>query len=110
MHVGNDITQVFLQQHEILLRGDIRESLGICLRRPPRTLLFKPTDNVVNFLFRSLYPSYNFSTLDPLECEDLVELRFEFRDEELLILFGPRRRRVPGGVTYGVLALFLRSS
>ena len=52
--------------------------------------MFKLTDNVVNFFFRSLYPPYNFPTLDPLEGKDLIELRFKLRDEALLIVLGPR--------------------
>lgn len=66
--VGNDIAQVFLQQHEILFKGDI----GLTAKRLVGSLLICLSNDIVYFLFARPYPLHNLLALDLLESEDLV--------------------------------------
>jgi len=79
MHIGNDITQILIQQHEVFFQGGIwLPFVLLCLR-----------NDIVDLLLASLDPLHNLLALHLLECIDLVELSLQLPDEALLIVFSP---------------------
>jgi hypothetical protein len=85
VNISNDIAQVLLEQHEILLQGHI----GLAAVGLVWGMLICLSYDIVDFLLTSPYSLDNLLALDLLECEDLVQFSFQFLDEALLILFGP---------------------
>lgn len=83
--IGNDIAQVFFQQHEILLQGHI----GLAGMRLVGSLLICLSNDIVYFLLARPNPLHNLLALDLLESEDLVQFGFQLLDKLLLILLIP---------------------
>ena len=91
MHIGNDITQVLLQQHKVILRRYIllfcRSSISIPGRL--RAPLIQAPDHKIDFLLTGFDPSYNLSGLDTLKSEDFVEFALQLCNKGFLVIFGP---------------------
>lgn len=91
MHIGNNITQILFQKHEVILRRyivlfRISNISSLCRLRPP---LIQASNHIIDFLLAGLDPSHYLSRLDPLEGKHLFELPFQFCDEGFLIIFRP---------------------
>lgn len=92
MHVGYDVAQILLQEHEVVLGGNIvffscpNTSLTTLSRPSP----FQATNNLIDFFLAGLDPSHNLSGFHPLECPDLVELTLQLSNKRLFIVFIPR--------------------
>lgn len=91
MHIGNDVAQIFLKQHEILLGRAIvfGFSSNSIQRRLLRSVMIQARQHIADLLFTGLDPAYDLARFDALKGENLVELRFEHGDERLLVFLGP---------------------
>lgn len=85
MDVGDDIAQVFLQQHEILFQGYI----GLAAMRLVGGLLICLSNDLVDLLFTGAYSLHDLLALDLLESKDLVQFGLQLLDEALLVLVVP---------------------
>ena len=91
MHVGNDVAQVFLKQHEILLGRTVLFGFpsDSTRRRLLRPIVIQAGQHIANLLFASLDPAHNLARFDALKGEDFIELGFEHGDEGFLVFLGP---------------------
>lgn len=83
VYIGNNIAQIFFQELKVLLgwRLDM-SSLGL-------VGLGRPRDDVLDLLFRCLYPANNVVTPDMLESEDLVQLLLKLSNKACFVILGP---------------------
>ena len=90
MHVGDDVAQIFLQQHEVILgRHIVLHQRRSSILRRLRASLIQSRDHIIDFFLASFYPSYDLSRFDSLECEDLIKLSLKLGNERFLVIFGP---------------------
>lgn len=91
MHVGNDVAQIFLEQHKILLGGAIifGFSSDSIRRRLLRSGVIQARQHIADLLFAGLDPAHNLAGFDTLKGENLVELGLEHGDERFLVFLGP---------------------
>lgn len=83
--IGNDIAQVFFEQHEILFQGYI----GLAAWCAVWGLLICLRNNIVDFLLTGSNSLDDLLALDLLKCEDFVQFGFQLPDKALLVLVGP---------------------
>ena len=87
MNIGDDVAQIFLQQHEVLFQGHIVLSTA---RRVWRLLvLVRLSNDIVDLSFTGLYSLDNFLALDLLKGEHLVQFSLQLLHEALLIFLSP---------------------
>lgn len=79
MDVGNDIAQVFLQQHELFFTGSLLS----------RSSLIQPVDHVADLALTNSDSSRDLHGLNLLLSVHLLELRLELTHEAALVVFGP---------------------
>ena len=91
MHIGNDVTQILFQQHEVVFRRYVllfhRSNIStLCRLRPP---LVQARNHIIDFFLAGFDSSYYLSRLDSLEGEDFLELPFQYCNEGFLVIFCP---------------------
>jgi len=99
MHVGDDVAQILLEQHELFFGRSIGAAIGG--RRP---LIVEPRDDLGDLPLARGDASADLARLDLLLRVHLLELEGEGVDEELLVLGGPlptSRPRAIGGHDVG---------
>lgn len=89
MHIRNDITQILLQELEIILRWPLRSCAPSVPVQPARLILVQSANNLIDFSFAGFDSPHDFTRLHSLEGEDLVQFRLELGNEGLLVVFGP---------------------
>lgn len=93
VHIGDNVTQILLQEHEVVLGRDIfffGRRITTRLTSPPRPSSFQATHDIIDFFLASSDPSDNLARLHSLEGPDLVKLGLQLCDEGLLVIFIPR--------------------
>mgnify|MGYP000901296339 CR=1 FL=1 len=99
VHVGDDVAQVLLEQHEVLVGGGRRVS-GVM---GAGGVAVEAGDDLVDLALAGLDAADDLAALEALEGEDLVELALEQGDEALLVVLGPGLAVGPGAVRGGLL-------
>ena len=97
VYIGNNVTQVSLEQLKVLLKTLI----GFRIRSSIQ--LFLPIDDLLHFLFTSLDATNNLFALQLLKGEDLVQFSFELSNESRLIVIGPVLALAVGAILDGLL-------
>lgn len=108
VHVGNDITEVLLEQQIILLAGQILKVRLLLLLDGAGVVRLGAFDHVLHLAFGGADAADDILALDMLEGKDLVQLLLELANESLLVLLGPglaRGLRVRAGGLGLVLGL-----
>ena len=90
VNIGDDVAQVFFQQHEVILCRHIilSQSCASILRRLGASLI-QTRNHVVDLFLARFDPSYDLPRFDSLECEDLIKLALQLGNERLLVIFVP---------------------
>ena len=86
IHIGNDVTQVFFQQQEVLFSGCV---ITAVLGSIWSFMLLHSFQDCIDLLLRCFDAFDDLLTLDSLEGEDLVQLSLHLLDAALLVLVGP---------------------
>ena len=92
MDIGNDIAQIFFQQHEILFSGKIFLLVPAVpiLRWSFWASLVQSADHIIDLLLACLDTSHNLTRLDALKGEDFVKFSLQFCNKCLFVILGPR--------------------
>ena len=94
VHIGNDIAQIFLEQHEVIFGRNIvffiNGSTGSLTGPSSWASSLQPSNDFIDLLFAGLDPSHDFPRLHPLEGPNLIKLSLQLGNKSLLVIFVPR--------------------
>ena len=90
MHIGNDVAEIFLQQHKVIFgRHVVLDQPCISIVGRLRTPLIQPRNYFIDLLLARLNSSYYFPRLDSLKRKNFIQLALKLANERLLVIFVP---------------------